>query len=144
MAEININYPDKCTDKEIKKLISGYQKEIYDQRGHINSVLQMIPLIQAGLLEMQGRQNKKITYLSLFIGGMSLVVAAVALFITIDSGRMNSILNNALINSTNNLNQTSLDQINTLNKTNGMLTEIKDIANDSKLNIENLNNKLKK
>jgi hypothetical protein len=80
MAQIQENYPSGCTNKEIKELLQGYSKDIYDARANINTVLKLSPLIQIGLQELQGRQNNKITSLSLGISLLSLIVSAVTLY----------------------------------------------------------------
>lgn len=120
MAQLNKNYPEKCSNKEIKELIREYSEEIYKERGHINTVLQFTPMIQLGLSELQNRQNKKIAYLSLSIGIISLLVAAVALYISINSGNKNYQTNKKYIESLDSLNQNISEQSNAtliLNKT---------------------------
>lgn len=73
----------ECTDKEIKKFIKGYSKDIYESRANINTVLALSPLVQIGLQELQGRENKRITWFSLGVSFMSLLVSAVALYVTL-------------------------------------------------------------
>lgn len=85
MAQIRENYPSGCSDKEIKELLQGYSKDIYDARANINTVLALSPLLQMGLQELQGRQNKKITNLSLGISLLSLVVSAITLYTSLCS-----------------------------------------------------------
>jgi hypothetical protein len=83
MAQVREHYPYRCTDEEIKELIHGYSKEIYDSRANINTVLAMSPLLQLGLQELQSRQNKNITYLSLGVSTVSLIVSAVTLYVSL-------------------------------------------------------------
>ena len=83
MAQVREHYPYRCTDEEIKELIQGYSKEIYDLRANINTVLVMSPLLQLGLQELQSRQNKNITYLSLGVSTVSLIVSAVTLYVSL-------------------------------------------------------------
>lgn len=85
MAQIKENYPAGCSEKEIKELLQGYSKDIYDARANINTVLALSPLLQMGLQELQGRQNKRITNLSLFISFLSLIISGVTLFFSICS-----------------------------------------------------------
>lgn len=84
MAPIYPNYPGGCSDKKIKEAIQGYSDDIYSARGNINTVMSLSPLLQMGLSELNGRQNKRIACLSLVIGIISLGVAGVALFISIN------------------------------------------------------------
>ena len=83
MAQVREHYPYRCTDEEIKELIQDYSKEIYDSRANINTVLAMSPLLQLGLQELQSRQNKNITYLSLGVSTISLIVSAVTLYVSL-------------------------------------------------------------
>lgn len=82
MAQIKENYPAGCSDEEIKELLQGYSKDIYEARANINTVLALSPLLQMGLQELQGRQNNKITRLSLAISLLSLTVSLVTLYIS--------------------------------------------------------------
>ncbi len=83
MAQIIEHYPYGCTDEKIKELVQGYSKEIYDSRANINTVMAMSPLLQLGLQELQDKQNKNITYLSLGVSTVSLIVSAVTLYVSL-------------------------------------------------------------
>ena len=87
MANIYKNYPHGLPDKQLTMAIEEYANDINNSGANINTVLQFSPYISLGLNELQGRQNKRIAWFSFGIGLVSLVVAAVALYIAIDGAK---------------------------------------------------------
>jgi len=82
MANLYPNYPYGCTEKDISKAIKEYSDEIIASRADINKVLQFTPLIALGQGELQSRQTRRITRLSLGLGFLSLIIAGAALLVS--------------------------------------------------------------
>ena len=87
MATVYPDYPHGLSDKKLVAAIQEYATTINTSRANINTVLQFSPYISLGLNELQSRQNKRTTYVSFGVGLVSLIVAGVALHISIDSSR---------------------------------------------------------
>lgn len=79
------NFPIGCTDKELTTAISEYANEITKNKADINVVLQCSPLIQLGLGELQGRFTKRTMWASLVIAVLSIILSALALYVSIKS-----------------------------------------------------------
>ena len=92
MATVYPDYPHGLSDKMLVAAIQEYATTINASRANINTVLQFSPYISLGLNELQSRQNKRSALISFFVGLVSLIVAAVALYISTDSGRSSDAL----------------------------------------------------
>ena len=101
MANLYPNYPYGCSDKDIAKAIKEYSDEMLAARADINKVLQFSPLIAVGQNELQSRQTKRITFLSLGIGLLSLVIAGIALWVSFMNTRSNEAWENKQLESLN-------------------------------------------
>src|SRR5262245_25843489 len=89
---IPANYPGGCSDEELQHTIEALSQAVVQSGANINTVLQLVPLVQAGQNEPQHRIVKRTTEqsaqtsdralllskISLVVGG--LVVAAVAAY----------------------------------------------------------------
>ncbi len=60
MAILPPNYPTECTDGEISQAINGFYQEIFVTGANPNKVLQLGPLIQIGLNELQKRATHQL------------------------------------------------------------------------------------
>jgi hypothetical protein len=87
MANVYSNYPRGLSDKKLVEAIDEYANEINASRVDINKVLQFSPYISLGLNELQSRQSKRITRISLGISILSLAIATLALYVSLESGR---------------------------------------------------------
>jgi uncharacterized coiled-coil protein SlyX len=87
MAIVYPNYPRGLSDKKLIEAIDEYANEINASRVNINTVLQLSPYISLGLNELQSRQSKRVTRISLGISVLSLFIAALALYVSLESGR---------------------------------------------------------
>ena len=90
MTTINSQYPYGMKDKEIAEAIKEYSAVIYNSKADINSVLRFSPLIQLGQTELQGRQTKRVTTLSIIVSIVSLLIAGSALYVSLYSSRVSS------------------------------------------------------
>lgn len=82
MIKPNSDYPHGLKDKEIEDGIKYFYNEMYKSKTNINKVLLFTPMIQLGQNELQSRHTKRITRLSLGIGILSLLIAALALYVS--------------------------------------------------------------
>ncbi len=89
MATISVDYPHKLSDAELEKALHEYSLEIFSSQGNINKVMLYSPLIQLGQNELQGRQTKRATRLSIGASSLSIVIALLALYISLNSARVN-------------------------------------------------------
>jgi hypothetical protein len=87
MATISVDYPHKLNDDELEKAILEYSIEIFNKQGNINAVMLYSPLIQLGQNELQGRQTKRATRLSVGASLLSIIIAFLALYISLSSSR---------------------------------------------------------
>ena len=90
MATIQYNYPHGLTDNQIESSIKEYSHEIFEARGNINTTLSFVPLIQLGQSELQSRQTKRVTWLTMIVSFTSLLISGAALFVSYDSSRASS------------------------------------------------------
>lgn len=90
MAKLYKEYPHGCSDKQISKAIEDYANEITTSEGDLNTVLQLTPLMVVGHAELQSRQTKRITRVSVGLGILSIVIAGIALWVSIASNWTNS------------------------------------------------------
>jgi hypothetical protein len=90
MAKLVKEYPHGCSDKQISKAIEDYANEITASGGDINTVLRLTPLMVVGHAELQSRQTKRITQVSVGLGILSIVIAGVALLVSILGNRSNT------------------------------------------------------
>ena len=81
---VSEDFPQDMSDKQLQEAVKGYLSQIKESGSQENVVIRCYPLIALGLNELQARQNKLVTRISIGIGVVSLVVAAVALCISID------------------------------------------------------------
>jgi hypothetical protein len=81
------NYPYGSDEKEISSALRGYADEIIASGGDVNTVLQLAPLIVIGHTELQSRQTNRVTRISVGLGILSLVIALVALWVSIANNR---------------------------------------------------------
>lgn len=77
------NYPYGCSEAQISKSLREYADQIIASDAQINTVLQLTPLIVIGNTELQSRQTKRVTRVSVGLGILSVLIAAVALWISI-------------------------------------------------------------
>jgi len=85
--ELPEKYPYGCSEKEISSALRKYAGEIIASEGNVNKVLQLAPLIVIGHTELQSRQTSRITGISVGLGILSLVIAIVALWVSIANSR---------------------------------------------------------
>ena len=81
------NYPYGCGDQQISLMLREYADEISASGGNVNKVLQLAPLIVIGQAELQGRQTRRVTRISLGLGILSVVIALVALWVSLSNSR---------------------------------------------------------
>ena len=82
MATIYNDYPHGMKEKEIEDAIKEYSEEISAARGNINATMVYSPLIQLGQTELQSRQTKRATLLSVIVSFTSLLIAGTALYVS--------------------------------------------------------------
>ena len=85
--EVPHDYPYGCDDKRISSILREYANEIVASDGNVNKVLQLAPLIVIGQAELQGRQTSRISRISVGLGVLSIVIAVVALWVSIANSR---------------------------------------------------------
>lgn len=85
--ELPRNYPYGCGDQQIALMLREYADEIAASGGNVNKVLQLAPLIVIGQSELQGRQTSRVTRISFGLGVLSVVIALVALWVSIANSR---------------------------------------------------------
>ena len=90
MVEINQKYPHGLPDADIERYIQGYAEEIFDKRGDINTVMWAAPMIHLGRAELQSRGIERGTRFTKLVSYSSIVVALVALAISIINSRSSS------------------------------------------------------
>jgi len=90
MATLSKDYPHGGSEREISKAIEDFADEITLSEGDINTVLRLTPLIVIGHAELQSRQTKRITRVSIGLGILSIVMAAVALLVSMAGNWTNS------------------------------------------------------
>jgi len=90
MAKIYEDYPHGRSEEQISKAIEDFADEITASDGDINTVLRLTPLIVIGHAELQSRQTRRITRVSVGLGILSIVMAGVALWVSIASNWTNS------------------------------------------------------
>ena len=83
MATLLKNYPQGLKDEEIKKLVQEYSDELFEKKGNINTVLQLMPFLIAGSTELHNRFIKKIMLTSIIISVLALLVAITAIILNI-------------------------------------------------------------
>ncbi len=84
MENVYPNYPRGLPDKKLIEVIDEYANEINQSGVNINKVLQLSPYISLGLNELQSRQSKRVTRISLGISILSLVIACFALYVSLE------------------------------------------------------------
>jgi hypothetical protein len=147
MAKLTNNYPHGLSDKEIMECISGYSKEIFDNRQELPSALvQYAPLIQLGASELQGRQTKRATNLSIFVSIISLSIAGAALGVSYYSSKSSSRWEESQIKALNEIKsevtKISIDTNQSINNSSKLnLTETRESTNKIVLAIEKLQTK---
>ncbi len=85
MTNIDNRYPHGMKNNEIEDVIKEYSEIIVGSDPSMNTVLQYAPLIQLGQNELQRRQTKIITWLSIAVSIFSLFIAGLALFVSYTS-----------------------------------------------------------
>src|SRR5438128_10899103 len=90
MAKFYEEYPHGCSERQISQAIADYADEITTSEGNINTVLRLAPLIVVGHAELQSRQTKRVTRLSIGLGVLSLAIAGIALWVSIASNWTNA------------------------------------------------------
>jgi uncharacterized membrane protein YeiB len=85
MPVIPDTFPHSMKDKEIEECVKGYMDAIIQSNSQENIVIQNYPLVSLGQYELQKRQNGRITRIATIISVVSLIVAAVALYIAVDN-----------------------------------------------------------
>jgi|GEM_PF-2044512 hypothetical protein len=88
--ELPDNYPYGCSDEVISASLKACADEIAASNAQTNKVLQLAPLIIVGHSELQNRQTKRITRLSIGLGVLSLIIAGVALWISVAGNSSNT------------------------------------------------------
>ena len=77
------NYPHGMSSNEIEQQVREYLDEIVKSGSDDNVVIQYYPLIALGQYELSKRQNGRITRISIGISGISLLIAIIALCISL-------------------------------------------------------------
>jgi hypothetical protein len=90
MQNLKPNYPHGSTKREIETVIRDYSKQIAEDEGDINTVLQLTPIILLGQSEIQGRFNKTTIGISLGVAFLSLLISGVALWVAFYSDSSNA------------------------------------------------------
>ena len=90
MSRIYPGYPKALSDRDLTQAVDEYIDEINQSGVNINNVLQLSPYIQLGLSELQGRTTKRVTRLSLGVSFLSLVVAGLALYLSLQGASASS------------------------------------------------------
>lgn len=87
MVILNRNFPFENTDEAIRDTIKKYSDEIFNTRAKINTILQIYPLIQLGINELQSREitkmnrfSKRLAWISFCIGIVSLILAGAGIY----------------------------------------------------------------
>jgi len=88
MANLYPKFPYGVDDNMLKTAIKEYADEIFTKRADINVVLQLTPLLILGQNELQSRRNKRVTWFSFSISFLSLLVAGIALFVSLSGTRV--------------------------------------------------------
>jgi hypothetical protein len=109
-------------DNEIEEAIKSYLDEIIKSGSEDNVVIQCYPLIALGQYELSKRQTRRITLITQFVGIVSLLVAGVALYISVQNTSSSSRWEQRQIEYLSML-QTKLDSINS--NIRELVTEIK-------------------
>ena len=109
MANVYPNYPRGLSDKKLVDAIDEYANEINASRVDINKVLQFSPYISLGLNELQSRQSKRVTRISLGISVVSLSIAALALYVSLESGRSSDVSGARQVSILEELNKNTLE-----------------------------------
>lgn len=79
------NYPDGMKDSEILACIREYTGAMVEHGARPDVVTQFAPIIQMGHYELEKRQVKRVTRISIVMSGVSMLVAGVALFIAVEN-----------------------------------------------------------
>ena len=85
--QLGKSYPHGYTDKEISSKLREYANEIAGSGGNVNNVLRLAPLIVIGQTELQSRQTSRVTRISVGLGILSIVIALLALWVSIVNSR---------------------------------------------------------
>jgi type VI protein secretion system component VasK len=94
---IHSNYPHGMNNREIEEHVRKYLDEIVKSGSDDNVVIQCYPLIALGQYELSKRQNNRITKISICISGVSLLIAIIALCISLMGTSSHSSWENAQI-----------------------------------------------
>lgn len=81
------NYPEGMKDHDIIERLREYTNVIIESGAQVNTVWQLSPLIQLGQYELEKRQTKRLTRLSVGISIVSSCVAVAALWIAVENSR---------------------------------------------------------
>ena len=95
--EISVDFPQNMKDKQIENEIRKYFNEIIQSDAQENTMIQCYPLISLGQYELQKRQNRRITKISMGIAAVSLLIAIIALYISFQGRNSSSRWENAQI-----------------------------------------------
>lgn len=94
---MNRTYPSDYTDDEIRNTINDFSKKIMDAKFDINAVMQLSPPIQLGQNELQKRildrsaiETSRIQKLAIFIAVISIILALVAIYLSLQNSRFES------------------------------------------------------
>jgi len=81
--EVSEDFPHKMNDEQIGETIKLYMKEIIQSGSHENIVIQCYPLIALGQHELERRQTTRITRFTTGVSFASILIAIIALAISI-------------------------------------------------------------
>jgi len=109
MAKVYPKYPRGLSDKQLVDVIDEYANEINASRVDINKVLQFSPYISLGLNELQSRQSKRITRISFGISIVSLAIAVLALYVSLESSHSTNIFGARQVEILEELNKNALE-----------------------------------
>ena len=85
--EVSKDFPQGMPRKQLQTAVDSYLSKVRESGSQENVVMQCYPLIALGLNELQARENKLIMWISIFIGAVSMIVAGVALCISVNGAR---------------------------------------------------------
>jgi len=78
-------YPNKIRDRRIIEIINEYTQDIIDCGAEAHRTSQLSALIQLGQYELEKRQVKRVTRLTMLVSGVSMAIAGIALNIAVEN-----------------------------------------------------------
>lgn len=78
-------YPNRIRDSRIIEIINEYTQDIIDCGAEAHRTSQLSALIQLGQYELEKRQIKRVTRLTMLVSGASMIIAGLALNIAVEN-----------------------------------------------------------